>query len=265
MEKPPWFVSTYSRDNVDIAADGRLFSPSFEKNGAPISEVLERLLGDLTGTVLEIGSGTGQHAALFSARLPGLRWLPSDFQDDHLASIAAWRAHAGIATLLEPVRVDALTPWEDSAAVQDAAPFDAVYAMNVLHIAPWAVAEGIVRGAARVLAKGGALIFYGPFREGGEHTGEGNARFDASLRAQEPAWGIRDLDEVAGVGCRGGLRPGRDDRDAVEQPPGAVPPYSTVTVIRSDMIGGLCGMWLQSASTSCRVCVPAGSSSVTSV
>lgn len=205
--EPPRFISRYSAANVAAAPDGRLFSPSYERNAAPIAAALGTLLAGSTGTVLEIGCGPGQHAAAFAAALPHLRWQPTDPQDDHLASAGAWRAHAGLPNLLPPLRLDATADWAAMPGLAPLLPLAAVYAQNVLHIAPWAVAEGIVAGAARTLAPGGLLILYGPFREAGRHTGEGNERFDAALRAQNPDWGVRDLDDVAALACASGFGP----------------------------------------------------------
>ena len=192
-------------------ADGRLRSPSFERNFAPIRDALRPYLDGRDGTVLEIGSGTGQHIAHWAGEFPGLRWVPSDIEAEHHASIAAWGASLGLAggcaNLAAPLFLDAAADWAGEAQVQALGELTAVLSCNVIHIAPWAVAEGIVRGAARVLAPGAALILYGPFREGGRHTGAGNASFDASLRAENPGWGVRDLDEVAALAAAAGLGP----------------------------------------------------------
>lgn len=182
-------------------SDRRLCSPSAERNIAPISEALGPILGSATGLVLEIGSGTGQHAAALAAAFPALRWQPSDPFEVHLDSIRAWAAEAALPNLEDPFWLDAAERWPDLG------PLAAVLSINVIHIAPWAVAEGIARGAARALATGGALVFYGPFREGGRHTGEGNAQFDARLRAEDPAWGVRDLDELTALAARHGFAP----------------------------------------------------------
>jgi SAM-dependent methyltransferase len=192
---------------VGSEPDGRLRSPSFERNFEPIRATLAELLADARGTVLEIASGPGQHAAHLAAALPWLGWQPSDIDDTHLASIAAWRAHLGADNLHAPLRLDAAGPWAERPEVSACAPLAAVYAQNLLHIAPWSVTEGLVAGAGRVLPPGASLAIYGPFREGGAHTGQGNARFDAALRADNPDWGVRDLDEVAALAETAGLGP----------------------------------------------------------
>ncbi len=171
--------------------DGRLVAPSAERNEQPIINALASVLRDRRGLVLEIGSGTGQHAAAWAQAFPALDWQPSDPFDSHHDSIRAWVGHAGLPNLRAPVWLDAAEPWPTLE------PLTGVISVNVIHIAPWVVAKGIVAGAARALSPGGVLMFYGPFKEGGQHTGDGNARFDESLRAQDPAWGIRDLGEVA--------------------------------------------------------------------
>ena len=209
MTRTPRHIPTYTRQTVAGEPDGRLVSPSFARNAGPIAEVLIPLLAGRTGTVLEVGAGPGQHSAHFAGLLaghaPGLRWLPTDPEPGHLASIEAWRAFSGTEALLPPARLDATDDWETAPAIDGHRPLAAVYVQNVLHIAPWAVTEGIVAGAAATLAPGAPVIVYGPFREGGVHTGEGNARFDAALRADNPEWGVRCVDEIGALAEAHGL------------------------------------------------------------
>ena len=200
-------MAKYTAAEVDSAPDGRLFSPSFERNWPPITEALRPLFAGRGGTVLEIGSGTGQHIAHWAGEFPDLAWLPSDIHPEHHASIAAWGRALGAANLAAPVFLDASGDWAAADEVLERAPLAAVIAVNVIHIAPWAVAEGIVSGAARALAPEGVLVLYGPFRRGGRHTAESNAAFDASLRAANPDWGVRDLDEVAAAARAAGFGP----------------------------------------------------------
>jgi len=149
--------------------------------------------------VLEIASGTGEHAVHFAAALPQLTWQPTDRDGDARASIAAHRAAAGLPNVLPVLELDARAPrWPLEHA-------DAVVAINMIHIAPWAAAEGLFAGAARVLAPGGVLYLYGPFQEHGRHTAPSNAAFDASLRASDPDWGVRDLGDVCDLAGRNGL------------------------------------------------------------
>lgn len=189
--------------------DGRLDTPAFHRNHAAIAEVLQRRLGGLSGDVLEIGSGSGQHALVLARALPQLDWWPSDPSEVHRNSIAAWRDAEGARNLHAPLVLDAASPdWGiGEGHAGPAGDVAAILAFNVIHIAPWRVAEGILAGAGRHLRPGGLLVFYGPFRRGGTHTAESNAAFDASLRARDPDWGVRDLDDVSDLAERAGLRP----------------------------------------------------------
>jgi SAM-dependent methyltransferase len=203
----PRHIAKYTPENVASEAGGRLRSPSFERNFAPIRDALRPLIGGREGTVLEIGSGTGHHIAHLAQAFPELSWAPSDIHDSHHASIAAWGESLGCTNLGKPLFLDAATDWPGDQAVRTLAPITAILCCNVIHIAPWAVTEGLVSGAAQALEPGGMLILYGPFREGGRHTGAGNASFDAGLRAENPDWGVRDLDEVAALAAAAGFGP----------------------------------------------------------
>ena len=175
-------------------------APATARNRGPILDVLRPLLRD-RALVLEIASGTGQHAAFFAAGLPGVTWQPTDVDPDNFASIEAWRAESGLPStrLRAPLVLDA------SAGTWPLETVDAVVSINMIHIAPWAACEGLVRGAARVLSPGGVLFLYGPFRIAGELLAPSNVAFDASLRSRDPAWGVRELDEVTALASRGGL------------------------------------------------------------
>jgi SAM-dependent methyltransferase len=164
-------------------------APAAARNREPILRVLRDWLPP-SALVLEIGSGTGEHAVWFSHALQALTWQPTDLDPGALESIAAWREKAGPANLLPPLPLDA------SAETWPVARADVVVAINIVHIAPWTTAQGLIAGAARVLAPGGLLFLYGPFREGGVHTAASNAAFDADLRARNPSWGVRDLEEI---------------------------------------------------------------------
>ncbi len=189
----------HTTDRLKPRSGGRLSSPSAERNRAPIVEAVAPLLAGASGIVLEIGSGTGQHAVALAAAFRGLDWQPSDPFDENLDSIRAWAADADLPNLRAPIWLDAAESWPALG------PLAGVVAINVIHIAPWAVAQGMVRGAAAALAPGAPLVVYGPFKEGGRHTGDGNARFDAMLRAEDPAWGVRDLDDLSALAARAGL------------------------------------------------------------
>lgn len=166
------------------------FSPACERNKEPILEVLRRVMPK-EGRILEIAAGTGQHAVHFAAAMPGLDWQPSDPDPSALASIAAWAEEAALSNLRPPVQLDAAAdnwPFKD---------LDAVYCANMIHISPWEAGLGLIRNAADALKTGGHLILYGPYKVGGRHIAPSNEAFDQSLRAQNPDWGIRNLDDVA--------------------------------------------------------------------
>jgi SAM-dependent methyltransferase len=186
-------------------ADGRLDAPAFHRNHAAIWAVLEAFLRDRSGDVLEIGSGTGQHAAEFARRTPAITWWPSDPLDSHLRSIAAWRVHAGLANLRPPVRIDAgARDWRLS-ELGLPSEFLALFCANVIHIAPWSVAEGLFAGAGRHLSTDGRLFLYGPFRREGTHNAPSNEAFDRNLRRDNPEWGVRDTADLRALGERNGL------------------------------------------------------------
>ncbi|MDR7296755.1 hypothetical protein J2X16_002102 [Pelomonas aquatica] len=178
--------------------DLRRHSPASERNGPPILAALQRLLPP-AGVLLEVASGTGQHAAFCSAGLPGWQWLPSDFDAAALPSIAAWCA--GLRNVQAPITLNVLDdPW---AGVPPQV--DAIYCANMIHIAPWACTTALMRGAARHLAPRGLLITYGPYLLDDEPTAPSNLAFDADLRTRNPAWGIRRLADVAGEAAAVGL------------------------------------------------------------
>lgn len=184
-------------DTFSGDADARRHAPAADRNAGPIWTVLARWL-PARGTVLEIASGTGQHAAAFARRAPGLRWQPSDPEAEMRASIDAYARADALTNVAPALALDVTDPWPVERA-------DAVVCVNLLHIAPWAATEGLMAGAAAILPAGAPLIVYGPFKRGGRHTSESNARFDQQLRMREPAWGIRDLDDVAAEAEGNGL------------------------------------------------------------
>jgi SAM-dependent methyltransferase len=174
-------------------------APAAARNREPIQQVLGECLPS-PALVLEIASGTGEHAVWFSRALPTVTWQPTDRDPEALESIAAWRDTAGLPNLLPPLHLDATT------AIWPVAEADAVVAINMVHIAPWNATEGLVAGAARVLGADGLLFLYGPFRECGTHTAASNAAFDQDLRARNPSWGVRDLDDIVALADRNGLK-----------------------------------------------------------
>ncbi|MCA1769934.1 MAG: class I SAM-dependent methyltransferase [Halomonas sp.] len=179
--------------------DLRLQSPATARNRQPILEVLRQVLPD-SARVLEVASGSGEHALHCAADMPSWIWQPSDPNPRALASIAAWRQQAGLPNLAEPVRLD-VTDFDS----WPAGPFEAIVAINLIHISPWAVTEALMAGAGSVLVPGGVLFLYGPFRRGGLHVAPSNAAFDADLRRRDSRWGVRDLEQVTAEAERHGL------------------------------------------------------------
>lgn len=182
-------------------SDARLASPAAARNRQAILEVLQRVL-PASARVLEAASGSGEHAVHCARAMPGWQWQPSDPDPRALASIAAWREHAGLPNLAEPIRLDLTGDWPDERVD---APLDAIVAINLVHISPWAVTEALVARAGERLAAGGVLYLYGPYRRNGQHTAPSNAAFDADLRARDPRWGVRDLESVVAEARHHGL------------------------------------------------------------
>ena len=176
----------------------RRHSPAADRNRAPILAELQRVLPD-RGLLLEVASGTGQHAAHCSAGLPGWRWLPTDVDAAALPSIAAWCN--GLRNVLAPLQLDVLRP--DWAGVP--ARVDAIYCANMVHIAPWSCCVGLLEGAARHLSPDGLLITYGPYLEDEVPTAPSNLAFDADLRSRHAVWGLRRREDVAREAARVGL------------------------------------------------------------
>jgi len=179
--------------------DARRSAPHVARNAGPIADVLRDML-PADGLVLEVASGTGEHALHFARAFPDLRWQPSDADPAALRSIEAWRAEAGPANLLPAIALDAQAArWPVDRA-------DAILAINMVHISPWAATAGLLRGAGRLLEAGAPLFVYGPFRRAGVVTAPSNEAFDASLRARDPEWGVRALEAVAAEAEPHGLR-----------------------------------------------------------
>jgi SAM-dependent methyltransferase len=173
--------------------DARLFAPSTARNRAPILSVLQLYLPE-RGLVLEVSSGTGEHTCFFAgASDPDLIFQPSDIEADNRASIDAWSASLELPNVRPAIALDAAAEtWPVTRA-------NAVICINMIHIAPWAAAEGLIRGAARLLAPGGFVYLYGPFRRDGKHNAPSNAGFEDCLKAQSPEYGVRDLEAVAAL------------------------------------------------------------------
>ena len=171
-------------------------APATQRNREAIREVLAREL-PAAGDVLEVASGSGEHALYLAAAFPHLAWQPTDADPVALASIAAWRAEAGVPGLRAPIALDAAAPWPDVRA-------DAILCINMIHISPWASTLGLFAGAARTLPPGGLLYLYGPYVVDGE-TAPSNRAFDASLRGRDPRWGVRELRDVEAAAAAAGF------------------------------------------------------------
>jgi len=182
--------------------DARRTSPAAQRNTAAIAEVLAEYVQFTpeAGLMLEIASGSGEHVLAFARRWPGLIWQPTDRDPDALASIDAWAAEAGLANVRPALLLDVERgPWPIPAA-------QAVICINLVHIAPWSACEALMRGAGAVLPRGAPLFLYGAMKVGGQFTADSNAAFDRSLRARDPAWGVRDLEAVEAEALANGLR-----------------------------------------------------------
>jgi len=192
MEKPaPWIPA-------EAGTHARRHAPATLRNREAIGALLAEILPS-AGLVLEVASGSGEHALAFARAFPKLDWQPSDPDPAGLASIAAWRAESGLANLRAPLALDAAAPdWPIAAA-------DAILCINMIHISPWAATEGLMAGAARLLPAGAPLFLYGPFLRERVPTAPSNEAFDASLRSRDPLWGLRQLEEVAALAESHGL------------------------------------------------------------
>ncbi|WNN90676.1 DUF938 domain-containing protein [Gloeocapsopsis dulcis] len=176
--------------------DARQYAPATERNREPILEILLEVLPP-TGTVLEVSSGTGEHAIFFAPRIYPRKWLPSDPNPMARASIMAWREYAPAENLYPAIALNACDPmWT---VEQQSLDIVAIVNINMIHIAPWSACLGLFAGARRILPSGGILYLYGPFKQGGQHTAASNAAFDESLRTQNPEWGVRNLEDVVEV------------------------------------------------------------------
>ena len=173
-------------------------APAALRNREPIADVLAEELPS-SGTVLEIASSTGEHAAFFATRFPHLEWQPTDPDPEALASIEAWRGEADLPNLRAPAALDAASPeWPIEGA-------DAMLCINMIHISPWEASKGLFAGAARLLPKGGKLLLYGPYLEDEVETAQSNLDFDAWLKARDPRFGLRNIADVDTLAARNGL------------------------------------------------------------
>ncbi len=174
-------------------------APPALRNRQPIADILEGELPE-SGLVLEVASGTGEHAVYFARAFPSLQWQPTDPDETALASIAAWRAEEGLDNVLEPLMLDAASPdWPVSAA-------DAMLCINMIHISPWEASEGLFAAAGRLLPQGAPLVLYGPYFEDAVEPAESNLAFDRSLQQRNPDWGIRRIEDVDALAEKNGLK-----------------------------------------------------------
>jgi Protein of unknown function (DUF938) len=201
------YVVEFGKDGRPVSPDGRLDAPAFHRNHQAIWTVLQPFLSGKSGDVVEAGSGTGQHVVDFARHTPEITWWPSDLNEQHLKSIAAWRAHAELPNIRPPLRIDLTDPMWCPQMHDGSGPGEllAVFCANVIHIAPWRVAEGLFAGAGRYLRADGRLFLYGPFKRDGKHTAVSNAVFDSSLREGNPEWGVRDIEALQELAAGAGL------------------------------------------------------------
>ncbi len=195
--------------------NARQYAPATQRNREPILAVLQQVLPP-TGVVLEIASGTGEHAIFFAPQLSPRRWLPSDPNPIARESIRAWQQQQPTENLYPPIALNAADPaWAAEtttlldtvqAANGDRATITAIVNINMIHISPWSACMGLMTGAGRILPPGGVLYLYGPYKQAGQHTAPSNAQFDESLRSQNPEWGVRDLEAVIDVAATQGLQ-----------------------------------------------------------
>jgi cyclopropane fatty-acyl-phospholipid synthase-like methyltransferase len=181
--------------------DARQISPSTARNRDVILAVLRRVLPP-RASVLELASGTGEHAVHIAAALPEVTWQPSDPDDAARASIAAWIASEGLRNVRAPLDIDV---WSESWGVEGRA-FDALVAINMIHISPWDATLGLMAGAGRLLRPGGVLFTYGAYKRGGQHTAPSNEAFEGWLKQRDPRFGVRDLEAVEAAAMAQGLR-----------------------------------------------------------
>jgi hypothetical protein len=182
--------------------DIKQYAPATQRNREPILAVLQQYLPP-NGVILEIASGTGEHAIFFAPHLAPRYWLPSDIGDIQLASIAAWQQQNSLPTLLAPIRLDVMEPdWFKPVpdvlldTNTQTLTFAAIVNINMIHISPWAATEGLMAGAETILDRGSILYLYGPYQREGKHTAPSNEAFDEMLRSQNPDWGVRHLEDV---------------------------------------------------------------------
>lgn len=177
----------------ESSSDLRRDAPATGRNRDAILEVLKRHVS-ARGVAIEVASGSGQHASYFTRHLPDWIWHPTDIEDDHLASINAWAVHSGGAGLQPAQHFNVLE--QDFQDLVPHTDIDLISAINLIHIAPWSVTEALMAKAGRALKTDAILFLYGPYKMAGQHVSPSNLEFDQSLQSRNPAWGVRNLDDV---------------------------------------------------------------------
>ena len=182
--------------------DAKRYAVATQRNREPILKVLQKVLPS-EGNILEIASGTGEHAVFFASQLQGCQWYPSDRDSSLRDSIVAWSKECSTDNLHPPLDIDASSePWSiETAAIS----IDAIVNINMIHIAPFSACEGLMAGAGRILPRDGILYLYGPYKREGKHTSASNEAFDRTLRDRDPQWGVRQLEDVIAVAKKANL------------------------------------------------------------
>lgn len=183
--------------------DARQYADATQRNREPILQVLKSIISPKS-TILEIASGTGEHAVFFAKHFRSCCWIPSDPNPTARASISAWKNHFRIDNLVAPLALDVVQPsWNNSVANSK---IDLIVNINMIHISPWSACVGLIAGVRQILSPGGMLYFYGPYKRNGKHTAESNHQFDIALRRRNPQWGIRDLEAVVDLATAANLQ-----------------------------------------------------------
>ena len=178
------------------------YAPATERNREPILKVLSKVL-PRSSKVLEIASGTGEHAVYFASKLLSCHWIPSDINPESRSSITAWKNDSAIDNLSSPLSIDVTqNNWQSGLAEE----IDSIVNINMIHIAPWQACLGLMKGAGQILPPSGILYLYGPYKRNGKHTAISNAHFDRSLRDRHPQWGVRDLEQVVEAAANANLK-----------------------------------------------------------
>ncbi|MBO0332969.1 DUF938 domain-containing protein [Sneathiella sp. CAU 1612] len=186
--------------------DRRQFAPATERNREPIFDALKGWLPSL-GTVLEIASGSGEHAVFFAPKVKPLKWQPSNFDREQIDSVTDWRAYKPSDNLLPPVKLDVTgKKWPVESETYENLPITAIFNANMIHISPWQTCEGLMAGAGRILPTGGRLFLYGPFKFNGRHTAASNEKFESWLKSLDPGYGVRDVEAVLKEASKNDLR-----------------------------------------------------------